>query len=74
MKKESLKVFPAKKRFDVDDRVIVHTEAADYHGKVVNVSEYRPPKEKYAIDLDVYKDDYVFVGEDMLEYESTRLT
>ena len=62
-----------KKHFNVGDRVVVHTKATDYHGKVVNVSEYRPPEEKYAIDLDIYKDDYIFVGEDVLEYESTRL-
>ena len=55
------------KEFKVGDRIIIHLESGDYKGTVHNVSNYRPPEEMYAIDLDDYKDDYVFVGGNMLE-------
>ena len=55
------------KEFKVGDRVVVRLESGDYKGTVHNVSDYRPPEEKYAVDLDEYKEDYVFVGSDMLE-------
>lgn len=48
-------------------RVIV-TDAfgTKYKGTVVNVSDYREPSMKYAVELDIGLDDYVFVGEDQI--------
>ena len=44
----------------VGDRVLVNDK---YLGTIVNISDYREPEFKYAIDLDCYKDDLVFVGD-----------
>ena len=44
----------------VGDRVIV---IGEHVGKVVNINEYREPCFKYAIDLEGYDEDIVFVGE-----------
>ena len=52
--------------YKVGDRVIV---LAKFHGSIVNISDYREPSMKYCIDLDEYKDDYVFVGEKELTAE-----
>lgn len=44
------------------DRVRVRDTFGNWHsGTVVNVSDYREPSMKYAVDLDDYKEDLVFV-------------
>ena len=50
----------------VGDRVILDGK---YHGRIVNISLYRPPEEAYAIDLDEYKDDYIFCSAKRLKKE-----
>lgn len=56
---------------EVNDRVIVTDESGkEWFGTVVNISEYRPPEMKYAVDLDEYKDDFVFVGEEKIKPET----
>ena len=52
--------------YKVGDRVIV---LGKFHGRIVNINDYREPSMKYCIDLDEYKDDYVFVGEKELTVE-----
>lgn len=47
----------------VGDRVLVNKA---HRGTIANVSDYRPPSMKYAVDLDNYDGDYIFVGEDAL--------
>lgn len=47
----------------VGDRVWVNKV---HRGTIANVSDYRPPSMKYAVDLDNYEGDYIFVGEDAL--------
>lgn len=46
--------------YEIGDRVIVFGK---YHGEIINISLYRPSNEKYAIDLDEYKDDFIFAGD-----------
>lgn len=36
----------------------------EFEGELVNVSSYRPPDLKYAVDIGL--DDYVFVGEESI--------
>lgn len=52
--------------YKIGDRVIVFGK---YHGVIINISSYRPSDMKYAIDLDEYKADVVFVGDSDLEEE-----
>ena len=47
----------------VGDRVWVNKSI---RGTIANVSDFRPPSMKYAVDLDNYDGDYIFVGEDAL--------
>lgn len=48
----------------VNDKVVVKDfQGKEWNGVVVNVSDYREPDLKYAIALDDYTDDYVFVGD-----------
>ena len=51
----------------VGDRVVVtdvlgHT----FEGEIVNISDYRPPNMRYAVDIGEYADDYVFVGDSQI--------
>lgn len=56
--------------FKVRDRVVVIDGGGrEFHGEIANISEYREPNLRYAIDLDDYKDDYVFVPECQLREE-----
>lgn len=48
----------------VGDKVIV---IGEHIGKVVNINEYREPCFKYAIDLEEYDEDVVFVGEEQIK-------
>lgn len=48
----------------VGDKVMV---IGEYVGKVVNINEYREPHFKYAIDLEGYDEDVVFVGEEQIK-------
>lgn len=48
---------------NIGDRVWVNKSL---RGTIANVSDYRPPSMKYAVDLDNYEGDYIFVGEDAL--------
>lgn len=52
--------------FKPRDRVLVNIYGILYPGTVVNVSDYREPSMKYAVDLDAYKDDLMFVPESAL--------
>ena len=56
--------------FEVGDRVYIKKERLT--GRVINVSDYRPPDMKYVVDLDGNWADYYFCGEDDLEQESKR--
>ena len=48
----------------VGDKVTV---IGEYVGKVVNINDYREPCFKYAIDLEGYDEDVVFVGEEQIK-------
>lgn len=50
--------------FKVGDSVLVKGK---YKGKIANVNEFREPSMKFAVDLEVYKKDVVFVGEEDLK-------
>ena len=49
-------------------KVIVRDDfGEEWKGTVENISNYREPSMKYAVDLDdICLDDYVFVGEDRI--------
>lgn len=55
--------------FEVSERVIVLDNEGAQVGKgtIVNVSYFREPSMKYAINADFYEDDYLFVGEENLK-------
>lgn len=44
----------------VNDRVLVQHV---YRGTIINISDYRPPESKYAIQLDQGCEDLIFVGD-----------
>ena len=46
--------------FKVSDRVLV---LGKYKGAIYNVNDYRPPEMKYAVDIDDYPDNPVFLGD-----------
>lgn len=48
----------------VGDRVLI---CGTFKGTIINISDYREPALKYAVDVDNYKDDLVFVSEQALE-------
>ena len=52
--------------YKIGDRVIVFEK---YRGEIINISAYRPRNEKYAIDLDEYKDDVIFAGDSDIREE-----
>lgn len=55
----------------VRDRVIVtDSKGKAWHGAVVNISYYREPSMKYAVWLDEYDADYVFVGDESIRKEA----
>lgn len=37
------------------------------YGTIINISDFREPSEKYAIDADFYHEDYLFVEESQLK-------
>ena len=48
----------------VGDRVVVTDSLChEFEGEIVNISDYRPPNQRYAVDIGEYADDYVFVGD-----------
>lgn len=49
---------------------VISDELKEYVGKVVNISDYRPPEMKYAVDIKGL-DDYVFVGDNHIKSEIT---
>lgn len=54
----------------VRDRVIITDDSENEHtGTVVNISDYREPSMRYAVDLDDYKDDFVFVSDERIRKE-----
>lgn len=55
--------------FERGQRVLVSNipRTMKFAGTVANVGVFREPHMQYAIDMDLYKGDYVFVGEDQLE-------
>lgn len=56
--------------FNINDRVVVKDSLGnEHHGSIINISNYREPCMKFAIDLDDYKDDYMFVGEQQMRKE-----
>lgn len=55
----------------VGDKYILHTvDGEKYHIEVINVSDYREPSMRYAINIcnenGICADDVMFVGDDML--------
>lgn len=55
----------------VRDRVIVtDSKGKEWHGAVANISDYREPSMKYAVWLDGYNTDYVFVGDESIRMEA----
>lgn len=55
----------------VRDRVIVTDgKGKEWHGAVANISAYREPSMKYAVWLDEYDADYVFVGDESIRMEA----
>lgn len=55
----------------VRDRVIVADgKGKEWHGTVANISDYREPSMKYAVWLDEYDADYVFVGDESIRKEA----
>lgn len=55
----------------VGDKFILHSaDGKKYHIEVVNVSDYREPSMRYAVDVSdergIYADDVVFVSDDLL--------
>lgn len=52
-------------KFKIHDRVLVKGK---FHGTICNINDYREPTQKYAIDLDEYKEDVVFCGEEDLQH------
>ena len=56
-------------KFPPKTRVLVSNEprTMKFEGTVVNFNAYREPSMAYAVQLDLYTEDFVFVGEDQLE-------
>ena len=54
--------------FNVGDRVEVFDEKHGKIGKgtIVNINKFREPDMMYAIDLNHFKEDYIFVGKENL--------
>ena len=54
---------------EVHDRVAIYNnqKRATHLGTVVSVNDFRPPEQKYAVDVDGYDDDVLFFGEDDLK-------
>lgn len=54
---------------EVHDRVAIYNnqKRATSLGTVVSVNEFRPPEQKYAVDVDGYDDDVLFFGEEDLK-------
>ena len=54
---------------EVKDRVAIYNnqKRATHLGTVVSVNDFRPPEQKYAVDVDGYDDDVLFFGEDDLK-------
>ena len=55
----------------VGDKYILHSaNGKNYHIEVVNVSDYREPAMRYAVDVSneegVHSDDFMFVSDDLL--------
>lgn len=54
--------------YKVGQRVQVRDADGNWHkATVYNVNFYRPPDMRYALDVDGYTKDYVFVGESQLK-------
>lgn len=54
----------------VMDRVVITANNGQkFHGRVANINDFREPSMKYAVDVDGYDEDVVFVGEDRIEKE-----
>ena len=57
--------------YKVKDRVRIRDAVGSWHsGTIVNISDYREPSMKYAVALDDYAADYVFVPEYALQKEA----
>jgi hypothetical protein len=54
---------------EVKDRVAIYNnqKRATHLGTVVSVNDFRPPEQKYAVDVDGYDDDVLFFGEEDLK-------
>lgn len=51
-------------KFEVGDKVII---LGQWVGTIVNINSYREPSMIYAIDVDGYEEDVIFMGEDEIE-------
>lgn len=56
-------------KFPIQTRVLASNEARTmkFVGTVVNFNDFREPSMTYAVQLDLYTEDLVFVGEGQLE-------
>lgn len=54
---------------EVHDRVAIYNnqKRATSLGTVVSINDFRPPEQKYAVDVDGYDDDVLFFGEEDLK-------
>lgn len=56
-------------KFPPKTRVLVNNEprTMKFEGTIVGHNDFREPSMAYAVQLDIYSEDVVFVGEDQLE-------
>lgn len=57
--------------YKIGDKLVLHSrDGHDYKVEVVNVNDFRPPEERYGVDMwndkGVYYGDVYFCGEDFL--------
>lgn len=62
----------AEESFSKSDRVIVHDITGNpvSSGTILSINEFREPSMKYAVSIDIYTDDVVFVSEEQLKKEN----
>lgn len=51
--------------FKAKERVVVVNDKGNYFstGTIVNVNDFREPDQKYAVDVDFFDEDYMFLGD-----------
>lgn len=57
-------------KYKIGDHLVLHSQDGnDYYIKIVNINEFRPSTEKYAVDMylnDIYYGDIYFCGDELL--------